>query len=152
MKKAFWLATLAYLVPTFPLGYFWHLTTFRSAYDRLEMYRPDVIIPFGLLSMAVQAVIFAWAYPRLFSTRREHWVRSAVGFFVAFAALSWSFTTLAAGAKYRMTSVPDFMKLETAFTVLQFAIVAPLIALAYRGARAPSAAPGPVAEDATGAS
>jgi hypothetical protein len=146
MKKSFWLAALAYLVPTFPLGYFWHLTTFRAAYDRLEMYRPEVIIPFGLLSMAIQALIFAWAYPRLFSTRREDWLKSAVGFFAVFAALSWSLTTLAVGAKYRMTSVPDFMKLETAFTLVQFAVVAPLIALAYRGARTPSAAVEPTVE------
>ncbi len=140
MKKAFWLATLAYLLPTFPLGYFWHLSTFRAAYDRLEMYRPEVIIPFGLLSMAIQALIFAWAFPRLFSTRREDWLKSAAGFFAAAAALSWSFTTLAVGAKYRMTSVPDFMKLETAFTLLQFAVVAPLVSLAYRGVRGPKAA------------
>lgn len=33
-----------------------------------------------------------------------------------------------------MSSVSDFLKLESAFTVLQFAIVAPLIAFAYRGA------------------
>lgn len=140
MKKAFWLATLAYLVPTFPLGYFWHLTTFRAAYDRLEMYRPDVIIPFGLLSMIIQALIFAWAYPRLFSTRREDWLKSAARFFAVFAAVSWSLSTLAVGAKYRMTSVPDFVKLETAFTLLQFAVVAPLIALAYRGVGTPRSA------------
>lgn len=30
-----------------------------------------------------------------------------------------------------MTSVPDFVKRETPFTLLQFAVVAPLIALAY---------------------
>ena len=140
MKKAFWLATLAYLVPTFPLGYFWHLTTFRAAYERLEMYRPDVIIPFGLISMAIQALAFAWAYPRLFSTRREDWLKSAAAFFAVFAAVSWSFSTLAVGAKYRMTSVPDFVMLETAFTLIQFAVVAPLIALAYRGVQAPLSA------------
>jgi hypothetical protein len=141
MKKAFVLATLAYLIPTFPLGYFWHLTTFRAAYERLEMYRPDVLIPFGLASMLLQALIFAWAYPRLFSTRRERWLKSAMGFFLVFATLAWTFSTLAVGAKYRMTSVPDFLKLETAFTVLQFAVVAPLIALAYRGAPEPHASP-----------
>jgi hypothetical protein len=138
MNRTFWLAALAYLGPTFPLGYFWHLDTFRAAYDRLEMYRADVIIPFGLVSMVIQALIFAWAYPRLFSTRREDWLKSAAGFFAVFAAASWSFTTLAVGAKYRMTSVPDFVKLETAFTLLQFAVVAPLIALVYRGAPSPA--------------
>src|SRR5688572_32603390 len=103
MKKPFLLAMLAYLLPTFPLGYAWHLVTFKDAYDRLDMYRAEVIIPFG-------------------GTR----------FAGIFATLAWSFTTLPAAAKYQMNSVTDFMKLESAFTILQFALVTPLIALAYR--------------------
>lgn len=61
----------AYLVPTFPLGYVWHRTTFRERYERLEIYREQVIIPFGLASMVVQAAAFAWLYPQLLSTSRE---------------------------------------------------------------------------------
>jgi hypothetical protein len=143
MKKSFWLAALAYLVPTFPLGYFWHLVTFHDAYDRLALYRAEVIIPLGLASMVLQALFFAWSYPKLFSTRREQWVASALRFFVVFSVLAWSFTTLPVAAKYQMSSVSSFLELETAFTVVQFAVVAPLIALAYRGAeagRAPASA------------
>jgi hypothetical protein len=139
MKKSFWLSVLAYLLPTFPLGYAWHLVTFKDAYDRLDLYRTEVIIPFGLASMVVQAVIFAWMYPRLFSTRREDWLASALRFAGVFAPLAWSFTTLPVAAKYRMSSVLDFMMLETGFTILQFAITAPLIALAQRGAQPRSA-------------
>jgi hypothetical protein len=142
MKKSFWLAALAYLAPTFPLGYFWHLVTFQEAYERLALYRTEVIIPLGLASMAVQAVFFAWSYPRLFSTRREDWLGNAMRFFVTFGPLAWSFATLPVAAKYQMTSVVDFLKLETAFTVLQFAIVAPLIAWAYRGVPAPNTVAG----------
>ena len=133
MKKSFSLAMLAYLLPTFPLGYAWHLVTFKDAYDRLDLYRAEVIIPFGLASMLLQAVIFAWAYPKLFSTRRDDWLASAARFAGIFAALAWSFTTLPVAAKYQMSSVTEFLKLESAFTLLQFAIVSPLIALAYRG-------------------
>lgn len=134
MKKAFWLAVLAYLLPTFPLGYVWHLVTFEDAYERLDIYRAEVIIPFGLASMLVQAIIFAWAYPKLFSTRREGWRTSALRFGVTFAALAWSFATLPVAAKYQMSSIGNFLLLETGFTILQFAVVAPLIALAYRDA------------------
>ena len=140
MKKSFWLSVLAYLLPTFPLGYAWHLVTFREAYDRLDLYRAEVILPLGLASMLVQAVIFAWMYPRLFSTRREDWPASALRFAGVFAPLAWSFTTLPVAAKYQMSSVPDFMMLETGFTILQFAITAPLIAIAQRGAPESSAA------------
>jgi hypothetical protein len=45
----------------------------------------------------------------------------------------WSFTTLPVAAKYNMTSVADFLKLETAFTAAQFIVVAPLMALSFRG-------------------
>jgi|SRR5688572_658887 hypothetical protein len=138
MKKSFWLAMLAYLLPTFPLGYAWHLVTFKDAYDRLDLFRAEVIIPFGLTSMLLQAVVFAWAYPRLFSTRRDEWTASAARCAVVFGTLAWSYTTLPVAAKYQMTSVIDFMKLESAFTVLQFAIVSPLIALACRGAASPA--------------
>ena len=48
------------------------------------------------------------------------------------AILSWSFTTLAVAAKNIMGSVPTYIELETAFTLLQFAVVGPLIALAHR--------------------
>ena len=47
------------------------------------------------------------------------------------AALSWSFTTIAVAAKNVMTSVPDYLVIETAFTVVQWIIVGPLTALAF---------------------
>ncbi len=132
MSKSFWLAFAAYLVPTFPLGYFWHLSTFKEQYERLAMYREPVIIPLGLASMLVQGLLFAWIYPRLFSTARSEWLNSAAAFALVLGLLAWSFTTLPVAAKYRMTSVSSFLMLESAFTLLQFLIVAPLIALAWR--------------------
>lgn len=132
MDKTFWLGFLAYLVPTFPLGYFWHLKTFARRYEALQMYREQVIIPFGLASMIVQGALFSWAYPHLFSTAHEQWTSSALACALAYGVLSWSFTTLAVAAKFRMTSVSGFVALESAFTALQFVIVGPLMAIAYR--------------------
>ena len=132
MNKSYWLAFAAYLLPTFPLGYFWHLKTFQQQYERLAIYREQVIIPFGLATMVIQGLVFAWLYPRLFSTARADWLTSAAGFAAVFGLFAWSFTTLPVAAKYRMSSVESFLALETGFTVLQFAVVAPLIALAWR--------------------
>ncbi len=134
MSAQFWLAVLAYVVPTFPLGYFWHLSTFKKAYAELEMYRPTVIIPMGLASMLIQGLFFAWVYPKLFSTAPQDWLSSAVQCFAVFGLLGWSFIVLPVAAKYRMASVSKFVTLETAFTVLQYAISAPLIAFAWRDA------------------
>lgn len=125
----------AYVLPTFPLGYFWHLSTFKSAYDSLQIYRPDVIIPMGLASMLIQGLIFAYLYPKLFSTERDQWHTSALKFFMVFGGLAWSFLVLPVAAKVNMTSVSTFMALETAFTVIQFAIAGGLISLAWRDAQ-----------------
>jgi len=132
VRKSFWWAVLAYLVPTFPLGYFWHLVTFANQYHRLEMYRDDVLIPVGLASMVIQALVFAWVYPRLFPPARVSAARGATAFGCVFGFMAWSFAVLPVAAKYRMTSVQDFIVLETCFTALQFAVVSPLIAMAYR--------------------
>ena len=135
MSPSFWLAVAAYLVPTFPLGYFWHLRIFRAQYERLEVYRPDMLIPLGLLSMATQALLYAWLYPRLFSTAPDAWLAGAAGFAGVFGVLAWSLAVLPTAAKYRMQSVATFLRLETAFTVVQYLVVSPLIALAWRGAQ-----------------
>jgi hypothetical protein len=135
-----WIGALAYLLPTFPLGYLWHLTWFRSEYEALNLYRADVIIPFGLTSMIIQALVFSWIYQKLFSRGRADWLRSSVLGFFTFGLLAWSFTTLPVAAKYRMTSVAEFLWLETGFTILQFAVVSPLLALAFRERQPPAVA------------
>lgn len=131
MMRRIGAAALAYLVPTFVLGFIWHLVAFKGYYDALAMYRRDVIIPFGLLAMTIQAVVFAWVFDRAFSGREALGVGGRGTYFAVFGAvLSWSFTTLAVAAKNVMTSVPDYLLIESAFTVVQWAIVGPLMALA----------------------
>lgn len=133
MRRAFALTTLAYLVPTFLLGYTWHLVFFAGLYHQLGIYRPDVIVPFGFASMLLQGLLFAAAYLRLAAAPWR--VGVAVRFALAAALLSWSFTTLAVAAKHPMTSVPTFVAVETAFTVIQFGLVTPLLALGARPLR-----------------
>ena len=127
-------AVLAYLVPTFALGLVWHLVLFQSYYEALAMYRRDIIIPFGFLSMLSQAAIFAWLYERAFAVRPGLWP-TAFAYGAVGAMLSWSFTTLAVAAKNVMASVPDYLLIETAFTLVQWALVAPLTVLASRRQR-----------------
>ena len=131
-RSSLWLGVAAYLVPTFPIAYVWHLVLFAPTYDALGIYRPDPIIPFGFASMVIQGIIFSWAYPRLYPGRSSAIFRPGLAYGLALAVLSWSFTTLAVAAKNVMSSVPLYLVLETGFTLLQFAIVGPLIALAHR--------------------
>jgi hypothetical protein len=131
-KIGFWFGVAAYLAPTFPIAYVWHLVLFAPAYEGLGIYRPDPIIPFGFASMVIQGALFSWAYPRLFPARGGAIFQPGLTYGLALAVLSWSFTTLAVAAKNVMVSVPLYVELETGFTLLQFAIVGPLIALAHR--------------------
>ena len=105
---------LGYLVPTFILGYVWHLVLFKARYDALEIYRPDMIIPFGFLAMLIQGAIFAWLYQQIFSGRDGSWLVNGLVFAALGGVLSWTLTTLAVAAKHRMSSVPDFVMIETA--------------------------------------
>jgi hypothetical protein len=129
--KRLTLAILAYLVPTFALGFVWHLILFEHYYKALAMYRSDVIIPFGFLSMLLQAGLFAWIYTRGFAGQNSPFWMRALGYGALGAILSWSFTTLAVAAKNVMTSVPDYLVIETAFTTVQWLMVAPLTVLAF---------------------
>lgn len=124
------LAILAYLVPTFALGFVWHLILFADYYAALQIYRPDIIVPFGLLSMAIQGPIFAWIYDRGFARQSGAWLSRGLRFAATGALLSWSFTTIAVAAKNLMASVPDYLLIETAFTAVQWIIVGPLMAAA----------------------
>lgn len=126
----FVLALLAYLVPTFALGFVWHLKLFDQYYRDLNIHRRDVIIPFGFLSMLLQGCVFAFVYPKLMTAPDA--MSSGVTFAAGAALLSWTFTTLAVAAKHPMTSVPRFVAIETAFTATQCLLVGPLFALSAR--------------------
>jgi hypothetical protein len=123
------LAVLAYVLPTFPLGYFWHLSVFADYYQRLEVYRDDILIPFGIGSMLIQGVIWSVVYERMFAGQSI--ANGALKFAALAVPLSWSYMVLAVAAKHRMDSVSGFLAIETAFMLVHYAIVSPLIALVY---------------------
>jgi hypothetical protein len=135
----FLLAAAAYLAPTFALGFLWHLVWFKREYEALAMYRADVVIPLGLLSMLVQAVLFTWVYSHTFARWQGLWGWRVLAYAGFGAVLSWSFTTLAVAAKNVMSSVPHYVMIETGFTLAQWLLVAPLTVLAF-GRRSANAA------------
>ena len=130
--RGFWLGVAAYLVPSFPVAFVWHLVLFEPNYHALRIYTENPIIPFGLASMVIQGIVFSWVFPRIFANHRGSVLKSGLFYGLGLGLLSWSFTTLAVAAKHPMSSISDYVVLETGFTVLQFLIVGPLIALAHR--------------------
>jgi ABC-type sugar transport system permease subunit len=131
MKMRFGLGVVAYVAPTFALGFVWHLVLFHGYYERLAIYRRDIIIPFGFVSMLIQAFVFAWVYQQAFTRRNGSLLSRGLSYAVFGAILSWSFTTLAVAAKNVMSSVPDYLVIETGFTIVQWIMVGPLTAFAF---------------------
>lgn len=86
MKMRFGLGVLAYLLPTFTLGFVWHLMLFHGYYERLAIYRKDINIPFGFLSMLIQAVLFAWVFQHSFAQRKGSLLSRGLGY-AAFGAI-----------------------------------------------------------------
>lgn len=123
------LAIVAYVFPTFLLGFFWHLKIFASFYSSLNVYREDIIIPFGVVAMFVQGGIWSVVYERLFSG--EPILRGAIKFTLLACPLAWSYMVLAVSAKHHMSSVGGFLFIETAFMLVHYALVSPLIAAVY---------------------
>src|SRR5712672_3216170 len=88
--RRFWFGAAAYLLPTFPIAFVWHLVLFEPAYHALQIYRADPIIPFGLASMVIQAVIFSWAFPKVFAESRGSVLKNGLLFGLGAGLLSWS--------------------------------------------------------------
>jgi hypothetical protein len=81
--------------------------------------------------MPKEATIFAWIFEKaIVPCRASVWLRTVV-YGAGGALLSWSFTTIAVAAKNVMTSVPDYVAIETGFTLVQWIMVAPLTAMAF---------------------
>jgi hypothetical protein len=76
--------------------------------------------------------VVAYVVPSFVIAYPWHLTVFALAYGLMIGLLSWSFTTLAVAAKNVMTSVPIYLALETGFTLLQFVVVGPLIALAHR--------------------
>ena len=76
--RDFWLGVAAYILPSFPIAFVWHLVLFEQKYHALRIYRDDPIIPFGVISMIIQGLILSWLYPRVFPQSRGSFRRKNI--------------------------------------------------------------------------
>lgn len=122
MKKIA-LASLGYLLVTFPLGYAWHLVFFKDAYEAFGIYtRPQPIIPLGILSMLIQGPILAGLYARWRGQGPR--LASALKFCLLMGLFFASGTAIALAAKSVIANLPLWFGLNFAFTFLQFSLTA----------------------------
>ena len=76
--RGFWLGVAAYLLPSFPIAFVWHLVLFEPNYHALRIYTENPIIPFGLASMVIQGIVFSWVFPRIFANHRGSVLKSGL--------------------------------------------------------------------------
>lgn len=122
---------LAYIIPTMILGYLWHLVIFHNLYDRLGIYnRTKPIIPLGFFSMIIQGFIIAWLYPLY--AKDKSTIAKAVTFSLVIGVFLFSVSTLANAAKIMVTSMSEWLLIQTAFHLLQFSVAGFFIGLVNR--------------------
>lgn len=127
----FVLMVLAYLVPTMMLGMVWHFVWFSDLYEGLGIYnRKDPIIPLGFISMFLQGVIIAYLYP--FYAEHQHSIARSIRFSLIMGFLLFTVSTLANAAKIEVTSMIDWLWVQSLFTFVQFLLVGLLLGWVYR--------------------
>lgn len=112
----FYLYLLAYLVLSFALGAVWHIVLFKEYYKKLAIYSniENPRFSFGLTSMLLQGVVFAYIYPL---------VQNPLVFGFGLFLVLISFAVFAEAGKQNTTSLSGFVTIQTAFSAVQAILV-----------------------------
>lgn len=129
-SKKFLLAVGVYIVVTFAIAAGWHLLLFKDMYAQLAIFtRQEPIIPLGIASIAMQAVVLAYLYP-LFS-RGGSPAKEGLVFGLLIGVLMASIAVFAEAGKQNVASLPTWLIFESFYYLLQFGLVGILIGMVY---------------------
>ena len=130
MHSEFWLATASYLVLTFIFAAGWHLILFKDVYARLGVFtRARPIIPLGILSMVLQAVVVAYLYP--FFYRGGPPPLEGATFGLLLGVFMGSNAVLGEAGKNEVGSLSTWLTLEGVNYLLQYTVVGLVVGLVY---------------------
>ena len=123
------LGMLAYMLPSMPWGYFWHLSVFKKQYDKWQYFGPNPSVPLAFLAMFIQGTILSVTYAIL---PIQH---ASVANIFAFAAIMgtffWSRVVVPSMASHYTTRTPGFFFLETAYLIGQYALFGAFLCVVY---------------------
>ena len=123
------LGALAYILPSMPLGYFWHLTVFKKQYDKWQYFPADRSVPLAFIAMVIQGTILSVTYAIL---PVEHASIANIFIFASIMGIFfWSRVVVPSMAQYSTTRKPGFFFLETAYLVGQYALFGALLCVVY---------------------
>ncbi len=125
MNRKFVLSVLSYFVVTMAVAYPWHILLFHEHYVALGAFtRGDPIMPFGMLAVSVQGIVFAYFYPLYYRHRGGgHPLLRGVQFSLLLGLTVYTVMVFATAAKFLIEPVGEFVLLGTAFQLLQFVLV-----------------------------
>jgi len=126
----FVVSAVAVLVVMFGFAATWHLVVFKDLYTQLAIFtRAEPIVPLGLLSMLLQGLVFAYLFP-IFTAGKSPLV-AGLAFGLIMGVLMGSIGALAEAGKQNVTSLPTFLILESAFYLIQYALLGLVLGAVY---------------------
>lgn len=144
MKRTFGLSVFAYFAVTMAVAYPWHMYLFHEKYVAMGAFsRGEPIMPFGILAVVLQGVVFAYFYPLFYRQKGGgHPVVRGIEFSLFLGLTVYTVMVFATAAKFKIEPVLDFILLGTGFQVLQFVSVGAVIGLVH-GRQPPTSVAGP---------
>lgn len=128
--KKFWFAVIAYVLITFIIAATWHLVLFKDLYDQLGIFtRKEPLIPLGIASIVMQALVLAYLYPRF--SKGVGPVKEGLAFGLLIGVLMASIAVFAEAGKQNVSSLAIWLTFESVYYLLQFGLVGVVIALIY---------------------
>lgn len=123
------LTALAYIIPTMPYAYFWHMVWFKKKYEQWEYFGGDASVPLGFTSMIIQGIVLSYAYAIL--PIEHNSLANSMYFSGILGIFFWSTHVVAAMAKHGPTRTAGYLTLETVYLIGQFGIFGVLLSAVY---------------------
>ncbi len=139
MTKTFFLSIVGYFIATMATAYPWHMVLFHDQYMAMGAFtRGEPIMPFGILAVILQGVVFAYFYPLFYKHKGGgHPVLRGVQFSLFMGLMVWTVMVFATAAKFKIEPVMGFVAYGTAFQIVQFVTVGVVIGLINGRSNAP---------------
>ncbi len=134
MNKTFVFSVLGYFVVTMIVAILWHLVLFKAEYHAIGAFtRDEPIMPFGMMAVFLQAIIFSYFYPIYYQYKK---MMPGIGNGIKYSLLMgvnvWTVMVFATAAKFNIEPVWDFVFLATVFQVIQFVSIGVTLGLIHQ--------------------
>lgn len=130
--KQYFIAVFASLVISFITAIVWHIILFQKLYQDLGVLgRIEPNIPLGFIATLLLSVVLSYIYPKVMSPKTASPIQSGIRFGITIGILNIIFWVLKFAATQPVSSIPLFFIIESAFELVQLALIGITIAFVY---------------------